>query len=136
VDAGGCPSVTVFTDNTDFFNGSTFARRHLLVQGISSTILNQGVVSLDSTYFTGSRTTLNGVRGITSKRIRAGLTVALRLTATTRSNLMPAPVSLPVPVASSARSVSLGSTVGVPDIKLMVARFLRYVTVCRPISGH
>src|SRR6187549_3230042 len=74
------PSVTVFTDNTDFFNGSTFAQAPIyLVQGhIIYNFPSGAWVSLDGTYFTGGRTTLNGVRGDNEQaNTRAGLTVAL-----------------------------------------------------------
>ncbi len=74
------PSVTVFTDNTDFFNGSTLAQAPIyLVQGHIIYNFKSGAwVSLDGTYFTGGRTTLNGVRGDNKQaNTRAGLTVAL-----------------------------------------------------------
>ena len=74
------PSVTFFTENADFFNGSTFAQAPIyLVQGHIIYNFKSGVwVSLDGTYFTGGRTTLNGVRGDNEQaNTRAGLTVAL-----------------------------------------------------------
>ena len=74
------PSVTFFTDNTDFFNGSTFAQAPIyLVQGHIIYNFKSGAwMSLDGTYFTGGRTTLNGVRGDNEQaNTRAGLTVAL-----------------------------------------------------------
>jgi Putative MetA-pathway of phenol degradation len=74
------PSVTFFTDNTDFFNGSTFAQAPIyLVQGHIIYNFESGAwVSLDGTYFMGGRTTLNGVRGDNEQaNTRAGLTVAL-----------------------------------------------------------
>jgi hypothetical protein len=74
------PSVTVFTDNTDFFNGSTFAQAPIyLVQGHIIYNFESGAwMSLDGTYFMGGRTTLNGVRGDNEQaNTRAGLTVAL-----------------------------------------------------------
>ena len=74
------PSVTFFTDNTDFFNGSTFAQAPIyLVQGHIIYNFQSGAwMSLDGTYFTGGRTTLNGVRGDNEQaNTRAGLTVAL-----------------------------------------------------------
>ncbi len=74
------PSVTLFTENTDFFNGGTFAQAPIyLVQGHIIYNFPSGVwVSLDGTYFTGGRTTLNGVRGNNEQaNTRAGLTVAL-----------------------------------------------------------
>jgi hypothetical protein len=74
------PSVAFFTDNTDFFNGSTFAQAPIyLVQGHIIYNFKSGAwMSLDGTYFTGGRTTLNGVRGDNEQaNTRAGLTVAL-----------------------------------------------------------
>jgi len=74
------PSVTFFTDNTDFFNGSTFAQAPIyLVQGHIIYNFESGMwVSLDGTFFTGGRTTLNGVRGDNEQtNTRTGLTVAL-----------------------------------------------------------
>ena len=74
------PSAIAFTDNTDFFNGSTFAQAPIyLVQGHIIYNFESGAwVSLDGTYFTGGRTTLNGVRGNNEQaNTRAGLTVAI-----------------------------------------------------------
>jgi hypothetical protein len=74
------PSVTFFTDNTDFFNGSTFAQAPIyLVQGHIIYNFPSGVwMSLDGTYLTGGRTTVNGVRGENEQtNTRAGLTLAL-----------------------------------------------------------
>src|SRR4029079_9091676 len=58
------PRVTFFTDNTDFFNGSRFAQAPIyLVRGHIIYNFESGVwVSLDGSYFTGGRTTLNGER--------------------------------------------------------------------------
>jgi outer membrane putative beta-barrel porin/alpha-amylase len=74
------PSVTFFTDNTDFFNGSTFAQAPIyLVRGDIIYNFESGPwVSLEGSYFTGGRTTLNGVRGNNEQtNTRAGLTLAL-----------------------------------------------------------
>jgi hypothetical protein len=74
------PSVTFFTDNTDFNNGSTFAQAPIYwVRGSIIYNFPSGVwVSLDGTYFTGGRTTLNGVRDDNEQtNTRAGLTLAL-----------------------------------------------------------
>jgi outer membrane putative beta-barrel porin/alpha-amylase len=74
------PSVTFFTDNTDFNNGSTFAQAPIyLVRGSIIYNFPSGVwVSLDGTYFTGGHTTLNGVRDDNEQtNTRAGLTLAL-----------------------------------------------------------
>jgi Putative MetA-pathway of phenol degradation len=74
------PSVTFFTDNTDFFNGSRFAQAPIyLVRGHIIYNFKSGVwASLDGSYFTGGRTTLNGVRGDNEQtNTRVGLTLAL-----------------------------------------------------------
>jgi hypothetical protein len=74
------PSVTFFTDNTDFFNGSRFAQAPIyLVRGHVIYNFKSGVwVSLDGSYFTGGRTTLNGMRGDNEQtNTQAGLTLAL-----------------------------------------------------------
>jgi len=74
------PSAFYFTDNTDFFNGRTFAQapiyfvRSHLIYNFESGIW----VSLDGSYTTGGRTTVNGVRGDNEQtNTRAGLTLAL-----------------------------------------------------------
>jgi hypothetical protein len=74
------PSVTFFTDNPDFFNGSTFAQAPIyLVQGHIIYNFESGIwMSLDGTYFVGGRTTVNGARGDNEQaNTRAGLTLAL-----------------------------------------------------------
>ena len=59
------PSVTFFTDNTDFYYGSLFAQApiYLLRGHIMYNFQSGAWVSLDGSYFTGGRTTVNGVRG-------------------------------------------------------------------------
>jgi hypothetical protein len=74
------PSVTFFTDNTDFFNGSTFAQAPIYsVRGDIIYNFESGAwVSLDGTYFTGGHTTVNGVRDDNEQtNTRLGLTLAL-----------------------------------------------------------
>jgi len=74
------PSVTIFTDNTDFFNGSTFAQAPVYVlRGHAIYNFPSGMwMSLDGTFFTGGRTTVNGVRGDNEQtNTRVGLTLAL-----------------------------------------------------------
>jgi hypothetical protein len=74
------PSVTFFTANTDFYDGSTLAqapvyaaRGHVIYNFPSGVWL-----SLDGIYFSGGRTTRNGVRGENEQaNTRAGLTLAL-----------------------------------------------------------
>ena len=74
------PGVTFYTDNTDLLNGSTlkqdplYALQAHLIRGFRSGIW----AALDGTYYSGARTTVNGVRGSTElSNTRAGLTVAL-----------------------------------------------------------
>ena len=74
------PSITFFTDNIDFFNGSTFAQAPIyLVRGHIIYNFESGMwVSLDGTYLAGGRTTVNGVKGDNEQtNTRAGLTLAL-----------------------------------------------------------
>ena len=73
------PSVTVFTDNPDF-NGKTFAQAPLyMVRGhVIHNFASGAWISLDGLYFTGLRTTVNGVKGDNEQsQVRAGMTVAL-----------------------------------------------------------
>jgi hypothetical protein len=74
------PSVTFFTDNTDFFGGNTFAQAPFYaVQGhILDTFRSGAWFALDGIYFSGGRTSLNGVKSDNEQRnTRAGFTVAL-----------------------------------------------------------
>jgi len=74
------PSVTFFTDNPDFFNGKEFAQAPLyFFRGhIIHNFASGAWISLDGSYFTGLRTTVNGVRGDNEQEnVRAGLTFAL-----------------------------------------------------------
>ena len=76
------PSVTLFTDNTDFFGDRTLSQAPIYaVRGDIVYHFRSGVwVSLDGTYFTGGRTTVNGVRGDNEQsNTRAGLTLAVPL---------------------------------------------------------
>ena len=56
-------AATIYTDNHDFFGGNTFSQDPLYsVQGHVIYAFRSGIwVSLDATYFTGARTTVNGV---------------------------------------------------------------------------
>jgi hypothetical protein len=86
---------TFFTDNRDFFGGSTrVAGSHLLAAGACHLRFTESGVwgSLDVTYFTGGRTTLNGVRkDDLQQNWRVGGTLAFpRGHATTRSSCTPA----------------------------------------------
>ncbi len=74
------PSVIFFTDNTDFFNGSRFAQAPIyLMRGHIIYNFESGIwMSLDGTYLTGGRTTLNDVKGHNEQaNTRAGLTLAV-----------------------------------------------------------
>lgn len=74
------PGATFYTDNTDFNKGSRFAQAPLYtVQGHVIYGFRSGIwLALDGTYFTGARTTVNGVRGDNLQtNTRAGLTLAL-----------------------------------------------------------
>jgi hypothetical protein len=74
------PSVTFFSDNTDFVGGNTFAQAPFCaVQGhILYTFPSGAWFALDGVYFSGGRTSLNGVTIDNEQRnTRAGFTVAL-----------------------------------------------------------
>ena len=74
------PSVTIYTDNTDFSNGKTFAQAPLYaVQGHVIYGFSSGIwLAVDGLYFTGGRTTVNGVQGDNMQsNSRVGLTLAL-----------------------------------------------------------
>jgi len=72
--------VTLYTDNEDFFGGSTREQDPLYsVQGHVLYGFQSGIwVALDGTYYTGGRTTVDGVRGNDRQESsRVGATVAL-----------------------------------------------------------
>jgi Putative MetA-pathway of phenol degradation len=74
------PGITFFTDNTDFFNGNTFAQApfYSVREDIIYNFESGAWVSLDGIYVTGGRTTLNGMRDNNEQtNTRAGLTLAL-----------------------------------------------------------
>jgi hypothetical protein len=74
------PSVTFYTDNTNFYNGRTYAQAPLYaVQGHVIYGFKSGIwVAWDGVYFTGNRTTVNGVRSDNlQQNTRGGLTIAL-----------------------------------------------------------
>jgi hypothetical protein len=74
------PSVTIFSDNTDFFGGNRFAQAPIYaVQGHILYTFQSGIwLALDGLYFAGGRTTLNGVKSDNEQRnTRAGFTFAL-----------------------------------------------------------
>jgi hypothetical protein len=74
------PSATFYTDNTDFNNGSRFSQAPLYqVQGHVIYSFPSGMwVAFNGTYFTGNRTTVNGVESNNlQQNTRAGLMLAL-----------------------------------------------------------
>ncbi len=75
-------AVTVYTDNRDFFGGSTRAQDPLyLAEGHVIRSFRSGIWgSLDATYFNGGRTTLNGeLRNDLQQNWRVGGTLSLPL---------------------------------------------------------
>ncbi|WP_172842599.1 transporter [Bradyrhizobium erythrophlei] len=68
------PSVTIFSDNTDFFGGNIFAQAPIYaVQAHILYTFQSGVwMALDGIYFTGGHTTLNGVKGDNEQRNTRG----------------------------------------------------------------
>ena len=74
------PSATFYTDNTDFNQGRRFEQEPLYaVQGhVIYGFASGKWLALDSSYFAGGRTTVNGVRGNNRQaNSRAGLTFAM-----------------------------------------------------------
>jgi hypothetical protein len=74
------PSVMIFSDNTDFFGGNTFAQAPIYaLQAHLLYTFQSGVwIALDGIYFAGGHTTLNGVKSDNEQRnTRAGFTLAL-----------------------------------------------------------
>jgi len=76
----GTVAATIYTDNKDFYGGSTrsqdpiYSTQAHVIYGFDSGVW----ASLDATYFTGGRTTLDGVRGDDlQKNWRLGATLAL-----------------------------------------------------------
>ena len=103
------PSITFFTDNTDFYSSNTLAQApiYLVRADIIYSFKSGAWLSLDGTYFTGGRTTVNGVRDDNEQtNTRAGLTLALPVD---RSNS----IKLNASTGISTRTGSEFSTVGV-----------------------
>ena len=74
------PSVTFYSDNTDFFGGNTFSQSPIYaVQGHAIYTFQSGVwIALDGLYFAGGSTALNGIKSANEQaNTRAGLTLAL-----------------------------------------------------------
>ena len=75
--------VSIYTDNHDFFGGKTRAQDPIYsIQGHVIYNFRPGIwVGLDGTYYTGGRTTVDGVEGNDlQKNARLGVTVALPVT--------------------------------------------------------
>ncbi len=74
------PSVTIFSDNKDFFGGNTFSQAPFFaVQTHILYTFKSGIwMALDGIYFAGGRTALNGVKSDNEQaNSRAGFTLAL-----------------------------------------------------------
>jgi len=74
------PGVTFYTENNDFFNGGTLQQDPLYsVQGHVVYSFKSGIwLAADGTYFSGGRTTINGVRNQNlQSNTRGGLTLAV-----------------------------------------------------------
>jgi len=74
------PSVTIFSDNTDFFGGNTFSQSPIYtLQGHVIYTFQSGIwMALDGAYFAGGHTSLNGVKSDNEQRnTPTGFTVAL-----------------------------------------------------------
>jgi outer membrane putative beta-barrel porin/alpha-amylase len=76
------PAVTFYTDNNDFFGGKTLkqdpiysVQAHLIYQFFPSLW-----AALDSTYYTGGRTRIDGEVGERQENVRLGVTAAFSLT--------------------------------------------------------
>ena len=102
------PSVTFFTDNTDFFGGNTFAQAPFYaVQGhILYTFQSGTWFALDGVYFSGGRTSLNGVKSDNEQRnTRAGFTVALPID---RQNSLKLSVSTGITTRTGSEFTAVG----------------------------
>ena len=76
----GTVAATIYTDNKDFYNGNTRSQKPIYSSQAHAIYgFDNGVwVSLDATYFTGGRTTIDGVQGDDlQKNWRLGTTLAL-----------------------------------------------------------
>jgi hypothetical protein len=74
------PSVTLFTDNSNFFYGQNFeqAPLYLVRTSLMHNFDSGAWISLDGIYFRGARTTVDGDKGDNEQEnVRAGLTLAL-----------------------------------------------------------
>jgi hypothetical protein len=73
------PSVTFYTDNDDFISGKTLERDPLYA--VQAHVVYHTRVgpwaAVDATYYTGGRTTVDGVRGEQPEHLRLGTTLAI-----------------------------------------------------------
>jgi hypothetical protein len=76
------PAVTFFTKNDDFFNGRTLEQDPIYsVQGHVIYEFSRGFwAALNSTYYAGGRTTVDGRRGPKPENLRVGVTAAFSVT--------------------------------------------------------
>jgi len=76
------PGITFFTTNHDFFGGQTLQQDPIYsVQGHIIYEVNPAFwAALDTTYYTGGRTTVNGEQGPEPANARVGMTFALSMT--------------------------------------------------------
>jgi hypothetical protein len=76
------PAITFFTTNHDFFGGKTLEQDPIYsVQGhLIYEFARAFWAALDTTYYTGGRTTLDGVQGPQLENVRLGATAALSVT--------------------------------------------------------
>src|SRR5215469_3095106 len=76
------PGITFFTTNHDFFGGKTLEQDPIYsVQGhLIYEFARAFWGALDTTYYTGGRTTVDGVRGPQLENVRVGATAALSVT--------------------------------------------------------
>jgi len=99
--------VTIFSDDTDFFGGNTFAKAP--IYAVQAHTFQSGVwMALDGIYFTGGHTTLNGVKSDNEQRnTRAGFTLALPIDR--RNSLKPTPASQLAPAVNSVQPAVRGA---------------------------
>jgi len=76
------PGITFFTTNNDFLGGRTLEQDPIYsLQGHLIYQFTPGFWgALDSTYYTGGRTTVNGANGQEPENVRVGVTAALSMT--------------------------------------------------------
>jgi len=75
------PAITFFTNNDDFFGGKTLKQDPIYsVQGHLIYEFTRALwAAFDTTYYTGGRTTIDGVAGQEPENVRVGVTAALSM---------------------------------------------------------